>query len=83
MKHEYKTHDTCASRIEFDLDDKHVLRNVRFSGGCMGNRTGIAALVEGMKAEEVVKRLEGIPCRMGTSCPDQLAKALKKVLANK
>ena len=81
-KHEYKTHDVCASRINFEIDDEQRLRNVKFSGGCMGNRTGISVLVDGMKVEDVIKRLEGIQCRMGTSCPDQLSKALKKVLAN-
>jgi len=81
MKHEYQTSDVCASKIEFDVDDEKRLHDVKFSGGCMGNRNGIAALVEGMKAEDVVKRLDGIQCRMGTSCPDQLAKALKKILA--
>ena len=82
MRHEYKTNDVCASRIEFDIDGEKRLRDVKFSGGCMGNRNGISALVEGMKAEDVVSRLDGIQCRMGTSCPDQLARALKKVLAN-
>jgi len=81
MKHEYKTSDVCASRIEFEIDKEQRLHDVRFSGGCIGNRNGIAALVEGMKVEDVVARLQGIQCRMGTSCPDQLAKALKKVLA--
>jgi len=82
MRHEYETSNVCASKIEFDLDGEKRLHNVKFSGGCVGNRNGIAALVEGMKIEDVVARLKGIQCRMGTSCPDQLAKALQKVLAN-
>lgn len=81
MKHEVKTHGVCASRIEFEVDENKIVRNVNFAGGCAGNRNGIAKLVEGMPAEEVIKRLEGIPCRSGTSCPDQLAKALKKVIS--
>jgi len=81
MRHEYKTSDVCASKIEFEIDGERRVHDVKFSGGCMGNRNGIAALVEGMRVEDVVARLQGIQCRMGTSCPDQLAKALKKVLA--
>ena len=72
----------CTRKIEYDVDANGIIHNVRFTGGCPGNLQGIAALVEGMKVEDVVKRLDGIQCRMGTSCPDQLAKALKKVLAN-
>ena len=82
MRHEYKTSDVCASSIVFEIDGEKRIHDVRFSGGCVGNRNGIAALVEGMKVEDVVAKLKGIQCRMGTSCPDQLAKALQKVLAN-
>ena len=67
--------------IFFDIEDGKV-KNVQFVGGCNGNLKGIAALVEGMDAEEVISRVEGIRCGMkGTSCPDQLAKALKEVNA--
>lgn len=77
MQYEYKTKGTCSSRIYFDLEDG-IVRNVRFIGGCSGNTQGVARLVEGMKAEEVISRLEGIRCgRKPTSCPDQLARALK------
>ena len=79
MQYEYKTRGVCASKILFDLDGDTV-SNIRFIGGCSGNTQGIAALVEGMPLDEVVKRLEGIKCgSRPTSCPDQLAKALKKV----
>ena len=75
----YKTHGVCSSAIEFEVKDGKVT-GVRFVGGCSGNTQGIAALVEGMPLDEVVKRLEGIKCgSRPTSCPDQLAKALKKV----
>ena len=78
MRYEYKTHGTCSSRIYFDLEDG-IVRNVRFVGGCSGNTQGVSRLVEGMKVEEVISRLEGIRCGMKpTSCPDQLAKALKE-----
>ena len=81
MKHSHETSGVCASRIDFELDGKGTVHNAKFIGGCAGNTNAISALVEGLPAEEVVKRLEGIQCRGGTSCPDQLARAIKKVLA--
>lgn len=67
----------CARAMNFDIEDG-VIRNLKVTGGCNGNLKGIAKLVEGMKAEEVVARLEGIDCNgKGTSCPDQLAQAVK------
>ena len=81
MQYEDKTKGTCSQRIFFEIEDGKV-KNVQFVGGCNGNLKGIAALVEGMSAEEVISRVEGIRCGMkGTSCPDQLAKALKEVNA--
>lgn len=80
MRNVYKTRGTCSRSIEFDLDDG-IVRNVKFNGGCSGNTQGIAALVEGMKAEDVIARCKNIMCGMkGTSCPDQLAKALEEAL---
>ena len=77
----YQTHGTCARAIEFELDGDYV-KNVRFIGGCNGNTSGISALVSGMKAEEVIDKLKGITCGFkDTSCPDQLARALEKGLA--
>ena len=71
---------TCSRQIEIEVEDG-IIRSVAFTGGCHGNQQGITALVRGMKAAEAVARLEGIDCRgRGTSCPDQLAKALKKAL---
>lgn len=75
--YQFKTSGVCAQSILFDVVD-NKLTNVQFIGGCMGNTTGIAKLVEGMDVDEVISRLEGIKCRPTTSCPDQLAKALKK-----
>ena len=67
--------------IEVEVDDNHVIKNVQFVGGCNGNTQGIAALVAGQKAEDVIERLEGIRCGgRPTSCPDQLSKALKELL---
>ena len=81
MQYEYKTKGTCSQRIFFDVEDGKV-KNVQFVGGCNGNLKGIAALVEGMSVEEVITRVEGIRCGMkSTSCPDQLAKALKEANA--
>lgn len=78
MQYEYKTSGTCSQRIFFEIEDGKV-KNVQFLGGCNGNLKGIGALVEGMDAQDIVSRLEGICCGMkATSCPDQLAKAIKK-----
>ena len=75
--YQYKTKGTCSQMISFDLEDNKV-RNVQFLGGCNGNLKGIGALVEGMDIDDVIERVEGIRCGMkSTSCPDQLAKALK------
>ena len=75
------TSGTCASSIDFDMDGTKI-RNLRFNGGCNGNGKGIAALVEGMEAQEVIKRCKGIRCGMKkTSCPDQLARALEQYLS--
>lgn len=73
----YKTRGVCSQEIRFDVTD-HKLTNVRFVGGCSGNTQGIARLVEGMDVSEAISRLEGIRCGFRpTSCPDQLALALK------
>ena len=81
MQYEYKTKGTCSQRIFFDVEEGKV-KNVQFVGGCNGNLKGIAALVEGMDVADVIARVEGIRCGMkATSCPDQLAKALKEVNA--
>ena len=80
MKHEYKTKGTCSRAILFDIEDG-IVKNVQFIGGCNGNLKGIGALVEGMNAEDAIARLEGIHCGpRSTSCPDQLAQALKEAL---
>ena len=77
----YKTQGTCSQAIELELDGD-VIKSVEFVGGCAGNTQGVASLVQGMKAEEAIARLEGIRCGFKpTSCPDQLAKALKLALA--
>ena len=78
MQYTYKTKGTCSREINFEVENGKV-KNVQFIGGCNGNLKGIAALVEGMDVADVIARVEGIRCGMkATSCPDQLAKALKE-----
>lgn len=78
MKCSYQTKGTCSYGIEFELEH-NIVTNVQILGGCNGNSQGVAALVEGMDADEVIRRLKGIRCGFkDTSCPDQLAKALEK-----
>lgn len=75
----YKTSGVCSKKIDFEITDGK-LHNVSFTGGCHGNLQGIGRLVEGMEVDEVISRLEGIRCGFkNTSCPDQLAKALKSL----
>ena len=74
---QYKTSGVCSQMINFDIEDNKV-RNVAFVGGCAGNLQGIARLIEGMDVDEAISRIEGIRCGFkSTSCPDQLALALK------
>ena len=77
MQYTYKTKGVCSQMISFEINDNKV-SNVQFFGGCNGNLKGIGALVEGMDMDEVISRVEGIRCGMkATSCPDQLAQALR------
>lgn len=79
MRYEYKTKGTCSQRIEFEIEEGK-LTNVQYFGGCNGNLKGIGKLVEGMEVDAVISRLEGICCGYkSTSCPDQLATALKEI----
>ena len=76
----YPTRGVCSQAIEICLEDD-IVKRVQFYGGCNGNTQGISQLVRGMKADEVIARLEGISCNgKGTSCPDQLARALRQML---
>ena len=80
MNYKYKTRGTCAREITFELEDG-IVKNVSFFGGCNGNLKGIAARVEGKKAEELIPLIKGIKCGFKpTSCPDQLANALQEAL---
>ena len=80
MQYEYKTKGTCSQRILFEIENGK-LHNVQYIGGCNGNLKGIGSLVEGMNVNDVITRLEGTTCGFkSTSCPDQLARALKEAL---
>ena len=80
MNYKYKTHGTCAREISFELENG-IVKNVSFFGGCNGNLKGIAALIEGRKAEEIIPLIKGTKCGFkSTSCPDQLALALEEAL---
>ncbi|MCL2019423.1 MAG: TIGR03905 family TSCPD domain-containing protein [Oscillospiraceae bacterium] len=80
--YEYKPRNICAQKITFSLDG-NTISGVNFQGGCGGNTKGIAGLLEGADAREAIKRLENIQCQnRGTSCPAELAKALKEAIEN-
>lgn len=77
----YKTKGVCSREINFEVDDNNIVHNVSFVGGCHGNAQGISRLIEGMDANEAISRLEGLNCNgRGTSCPDQLSKALRQYI---
>lgn len=79
---DYKTKGTCSRNIKLVIEDD-IIKDVYFNGGCEGNLKGISSLVIGRNAKEVAKSLKGIDCRgKGTSCPDQLSKAITEALGN-
>ncbi len=81
MFYSYTPKNTCSRQIQFEIDNG-IVKKVEFAGGCNGNLKGISALVEGLPWEEVVKKLSGITCGLkGTSCPDQLSKAIEEAMA--
>ncbi len=77
----YQPKGVCSMQIRFELDEDDVVHNVEFIGGCPGNTLGIATLAEGQNAHQLIAKLKGIDCRgRGTSCPDQLSKALSQAI---
>ena len=75
----YSTKGTCSRQIDVDINDNSIIEGVKFTGGCSGNTQGVASLVAGMSVDEAIARLDGIKCGpRQTSCPDQLARALKE-----
>lgn len=76
MKFTYKTKGVCSRSIDIEIEND-IVTSVCFEGGCNGNTKGVASLAVGMKVDDIIERLQGITCGFrGTSCPDQLAKAL-------
>lgn len=82
MTYTYEPIGTCSRLIELEIDDNdETIKNIKFTGGCMGNTQGVSKLCIGRKASEVIDLLKGIDCNgRGTSCPDQLATALEQAL---
>lgn len=81
---QYKTSGVCSRSMEVEIDDNGIVTKCAIVGGCNGNTQGLSKLVLGRKAEDVISLLEGTQCGMrGTSCPDQLSKALRLALAEK
>lgn len=77
----YKTSGTCSREVNIVLDDNNVIQEVKIIGGCQGNLAGISRILVGMEASHVIERFEGVHCgSKGTSCPDQIAQALKGAL---
>ncbi|MGN0803772.1 MAG: TIGR03905 family TSCPD domain-containing protein [Candidatus Coproplasma sp.] len=81
MTFTYKTSGTCSRQIIFEVDEDNKMHSVKFIGGCAGNTQGVARLCEGRDIDEVHDIVKGILCRNGTSCPDQLSKAIEKYKA--
>ena len=81
MEYTYRPKGVCSMQIKFEISDEGIVKNIRFLGGCSGNTQGVARLAESRKADEVIALLSGICCGgKGTSCPDQLAKALEEAI---
>lgn len=82
MEYVYQTHGTCSREIRISINDDMTINSVSFIGGCNGNLQGISSLVKGRKIDEVIESLKNIDCNFkGTSCPDQLARALEAIKA--
>ena len=79
MEFSYKTKGVCSRSIDIEVEDG-IVKKVKFNGGCSGNTQGVATLVEGMRVEDVINKLQDIKCGYkSTSCPAQLAEALKQI----
>ncbi len=83
MEYRYKPQGVCSNEMTIEIEEE-TIKKVTIIGGCAGNTIGVSRLIEGMKIQEAIKRLKGIPCgTKGTSCPDQLAKALEEIERSK
>jgi len=77
----FKTRGVCATEIGIELDENHIIKDIKFVGGCHGNTQGLEHLVIGEKAETIINKLQGINCKnKGTSCPDQLSQILTSAI---
>ena len=84
MKYSFRPQGVCSREIRVELNDQGVIENLEVVGGCSGNLQGISALVRGMSAQEAIERMKGSHCGANsTSCPDQLARGLEQILADK
>ena len=81
MEYTFRPRGVCSMQIKFEIGDDKKVRNIRFLGGCSGNTQGVAKLAEGRDANELITLLSGTDCGgRGTSCPDQLAKAIEEAI---
>ncbi len=84
MTYTFDVQGVCSRQMQVELDDQDVIRDLQVLGGCNGNLQGISSLVRGMKAQDAIERLKGIRCGFRpTSCPDQLAQGLERILASR
>ena len=84
MTYTFRPRGVCSQQMQVEVDDQGIIRELQVLGGCSGNLQGIASLVQGMPAQEAIRRLKGIHCGFKpTSCPDQLARGLEPILAQK
>lgn len=84
MTYSFRPQGVCSQEMRVELDDQGIIQDLQVAGGCSGNLQGISALVRGMPAREAIQRLKGIRCGFkASSCPDQLARGLEKILADR
>ncbi|MBR3325620.1 MAG: TIGR03905 family TSCPD domain-containing protein [Clostridia bacterium] len=84
MEYRYKPSGVCSTEMIFNIDEENIIQDLKVVGGCNGNLKGISKLIRGMKIDDVIERLSGVLCGYrNTSCPDQIARALKEYKANK
>ena len=85
MEYRYVPNGVCSTLMIFDIDENtNIVNDLKVINGCNGNLKGISSLIKGMKIQDIISKLEGIPCGFkNTSCPDQISKALKEYLNTK
>lgn len=84
MEYRYKPNGVCSTEMIFDIDENDIVKDLKVIGGCNGNLKGISSLITGMKIDDIILKLSDIKCGYkDTSCPDQIAKALKEYLIQK